>query len=176
MTASEVPPHHTRADLDRLQALLDDSYGRGGDHLLDIHTPAVRLDALELARQLPGMQVMVVATVSSDGRPFTGPVDAFLHHGEIHFGTAAAALRARHLTAWPEVSVTYVDGERLVLTVHGRARRLDLAGDDAEYGERMRAYYGAGWWDAIGETGVFFAVVAERVLAADMSRHLEAAD
>lgn len=164
-------PHHTPADLNRLQELLEDSYRRGGAHLLDIHTLAARVSAADLVLRLPGMHVMVVATVSSDGRPFTGPVDAFLHHGRVHFGTAPTALRARHLAARPQVSVTLVEGERLVFTVHGRARRLDLGGADADYAARMRDHYGDAWWDEIGDGGAFFAVEPDRVFAADMGAH-----
>ena len=169
-------PHHTDADLDRLQNLLDDSYRRGGAHLLGIHTANARIDATELVRRLPGMHVMVVATVSSDGRPFTGPVDAFLHHGRIHFGTAPNALRARHLRQRPQVSVTLVEGERLVLTVHGRARPLDLRGEDRDYADRMRGHYGQGWLDEVADGAVFFAVDPDRVLDADMGAHTGATD
>lgn len=171
-----VLPHHTAADLDRLQNLLDDSYRRGGSHLLGIHTPNARVDAAELVRRLPGMHVMVVATVSSDGRPFTGPVDAFLHHGRIHFGTAPTALRAQHLRRRPQVSVTLVEGERLVLTVHGRARGLDLHGEDRDYADRMRGHYGPDWLDEVADGAVFFAVEPDRVLAADMGAHTGATD
>ena len=164
-------PHHSQADIDRLQNVLDDSYRRGGGHLRGIHTPAARVGAADLVRRLPGMHVMVVATVSSDGRPFTGPVDAFLHHGQVHFGTSPSALRARHLRTRPQVSVTYVEGERLVLTVHGRVRPLDLAGTDRAYGQRLAAHYGADWADEVGDGAAYFAVEPDRVLAADMGVH-----
>ena len=167
-----VLPHHTEADLAWLQRTLDDSYRRGGEHLRAIHTPEARLDAAELVRRLPGMHVMVVATVSADGRPFTGPVDAFLHRGRIHFGTSPTALRARHLQARPAISVTYVEGERVVLTVHGRARPLDLDGVDSDYRDRMRDHYGQGWLDEIGGGAAFFAVDPDRVLAGDMGVHV----
>lgn len=153
-----------------LQHLLDDSYARAGDHLLGIHTDRARVRAEDLVRRLPSMHVMVVATVSSDGRPFTGPVDAFLHDGRIHFGTAPHALRARHLAQRPQVSVTYVEGEALVLTVHGRAQLLDLAGRDAAFAARLRAHYGPGW-DDFGPGSPYYAVEPDRVLAADMTAH-----
>lgn len=171
MPATATLPHHTDADLERLQNLLDDSYRRGGAHLRGIHTPNARVTAAELVRRLPGMHVMVVASVSSDGRPFTGPVDAFLHHGRIHFGTASTAVRARHLRVRPQVSVTYVDGERLVLTMHGRVRPLDLAGRDRDYADRLRAHYGSDWTDEVGGDAVYFSVEPDRVLAADMGVH-----
>lgn len=172
MPPTDPHAHHTEADLQWLQACLDDTYRRAGGHLRGIHTDAARVTAADLVRRLPTMHVMVVATASSDGRPFTGPVDAFLHHGRIHFGTAPSALRARHLASRPAVSVTYVDGEHLVLTVHGRARRLDLAGGDADYGDRLRAHYGAQWTEEVGDGAVYYAVEPDRVLAADMSVHM----
>lgn len=172
MTPALSDAHHTTADLEWLQACLDDTYRRSGSHLRDIHTEAARVSATELVRRLPTMHVMVVATVSSDGRPFTGPVDAFLHHGRVHFGTAPSALRARHLDVRPAVSVTHVDGEALTLTVHGRARRLDLAGRDVGFADRLRGHYGNGWWDDWGDGSVYYAVEPDRVLAADMSVHM----
>lgn len=171
MTATLQLPHHTTDDLARLQALLDASYDGGGSHLLGIHTPEARLSAADLVRHLPSMHVMVVATVTADGRPLTGPVDAFLHHGEVHFGTSPSALRARHLRTRPAVSATYVDGERVVLTVHGRAVPLELAGRDRDYADRLRDHYGPGWWDDFGAGAAYYRVVADRVLAADMGVH-----
>ena len=167
---STVHPHHTPDDLLWLQQRLDDSYRRAGDHLAGIHTGPARVSARDLVERLPDMHVMVVATVSADGRPFTGPVDAFLHHGRVLFGTAATALRARHLRARPAVSVTFVDGERLVLTMHGRARTVVLDGADRDVADRLRAHYGDEWaqW---GLRSPYFLVEPDRVLAADMAVH-----
>lgn len=172
MTPTVPQDHHTDDDLQWLQACLDDSYRRAGGHLRGIHTDRARVTAVDLVRRLPSMHVMVVATVSSDGRPFTGPVDGFLHHGRVHFGTAPSALRARHLEARSAVSVTYVDGETLTMTVHGRARRLDLAGRDADFAARLRAHYGGEWGDDVADGAAYYAVEPDRVLAADMSVHM----
>jgi hypothetical protein len=166
--------HETSEDLARLQDLLDRTYAAGGPHLLDIHTPEVRLDAAEVVARLTGMQVFVVATVSGAGRVFTGPVDGFLFRGRIHFGTAPTALRARHLAARPSVSATHVRGESLVVTVHGRARRLDLRGADADFAALTREHYGTGWDEWEGPP-VAWAIEADRMLAADMSARAPAA-
>lgn len=165
-------PHHTDADLRWLQDLFDDSHRRAGEHLRGIHTAPARVGARDLAQRLTGMFVAVVATVSSDGRPFTGPVDAFLHHGRVFFGTSPLALRSRHLQARPGVSVTHVQGEALVLTVHGRARPADLTGSDGDIAARLRAHYGPEWWDDIGDGAAYYVVEPDRVFAADMSVHL----
>lgn len=162
--------HESPEDLTRLQALLDDTYRAGGAHLREIHTDQVRIDAADVAARLVGMQVLVVATVTADGRPLTGPVDGFLYRGHLCFGTGEGALRTRHLTRAPWISATHVRGEDLVVTAHGRARRLDLAGDDAEFAELCREQYGADW-DSWGPGSPYFAIEAERMLAADMSRH-----
>lgn len=160
----------TTADLAWLQELLDRSYASGGPHLLDIHTGAARLDAAEVVARLVGMHVFVVATVSSDGRVFTGPVDGFLFRGRVHFGTSPVALRSRHLSARPTVSATHVRGEEIVVTVHGRARLLDLRGADADFAAVTREYYGTGWDEWEGSP-VAWAIEPDRMLAADMSVH-----
>lgn len=162
--------HETPADLAALQDVLDRTYAAAGGHLLEIHTDEARLSAAEVADRLSGMLVMVVATVSADGRPFTGPVDAFLYRGRICFGTSPEALRARHLERRPAVSVSYVEGEAVTVTVHGTARRMDLAGADAGFGEVARAKYGD-TWDEWMHDAPYYAVEPDRMLAADMSVH-----
>lgn len=157
-----------RDDVAALQALLDRSYDGAGAHLSSIHTDAARLDAAELVTRLRGMQVLVVATASADGRPLSGPVDAFFHRGRWRFGTSADALRHRHLLRRPAVSVTHVRGEGLVVTAHGRAQQVDVAADEA-YQEVLRAQYG-------DDIELFvdspcWEVVPDRLFAADMTAH-----
>jgi hypothetical protein len=161
--------HETADDLAWLQQLLDRTYSAAGSHLLGIHGPPTRLDASEVVERLAGMNVLVVATLSSDGRVFTAPVDAFLFRGRVHFGTSPDALRAHHLAARPTVSATHVRGEELVVTVHGRARRLDLLGADADFAALTRAHYGTGWDEWEGPP-VAWAIEPDRMFAADMSR------
>jgi hypothetical protein len=165
--------NETPDDLERLQHLLETSYAEAGGHLTAIHTPAARITAADLADRLQGMQVVVVATVSADGRPFTGPVDAFLHRGRVVFGTAREAVRARHLRDRPVVSVTHVRGEELVVTVHGRAVPIDPAADP-DLVATMRAWYGPDWHPA-AEGAVYFVVDPDRMFAADMTVHTAAA-
>lgn len=70
------------------------------------------------------------ATVTADGRPLAGPVDGYFLHGEFWFSSARNSVRMRHLTARPAVTATYLDGEELAVTVHGRAELFDLHGPD----------------------------------------------
>lgn len=162
--------NETDQDLDRLQGLLERTYATAGSHLRDIHTPAARVDAAELVERLAGMHVFVVATVSSDGRVFTGPVDGFLFRARVHFGTSPTALRARHLARRPTVSATHVRGEGLVVTVHGRALPLDLRRADAEFATVTREHYGTGWDEWEGPPAAW-AIEPDSMFAADMSAH-----
>jgi len=160
----------TDEDLARVQALLDDTYARAGAHLRDIHQSRTRVDPARLARELDGMRVLVLATVTADGRPLTGPVDGWFYRGRWHFGTSPAAVRAGHLAHRPAVSATYVDGERFVCTVHGTARAIDLASyDGGGFADVLSAFYGAEWMDAVAEGAPFWAIDADRLLAADVS-------
>jgi hypothetical protein len=160
--------NETAADLAWLQELLDRTYRAAGSHLLAIHGPQARLDASQVVERLAGMNVFVVATVSADGRVFTAPVDAFLFRGRVHFGTSPDALRARHLAARPTISATLVRGEELVVTVHGRARPLDLRGADVDFTALTRDHYGTGWDEWEGPP-VAWAIEPDRMFAADMS-------
>lgn len=160
----------TAEDLDWLQDVLDASYASAGAHLREIHTGPARLTAAQVVEVLQGMQVVVVATVTADGRPLTGPVDGFLHRGRFAFGTAPGAVRTSHLARSPAISLTHVRGETLVVTVHGTARPADLAEGDRDLRDLLADHYGPAW----GEWGAgspYFIVEPTRMLAADMRVH-----
>jgi nitroimidazol reductase NimA-like FMN-containing flavoprotein (pyridoxamine 5'-phosphate oxidase superfamily) len=162
----------TAADLAALQDLLDRSYASAGPHLASIHTPEHRLNAEQLAERLTGMRLLTLATVSADGRPFTGPVDGIFHRGAFHFGSSPDSLRFRHIRARPEVSATHLPGEELAVTVHGRAVTVDV---HAEEGAALRQTlvdiyyprYGDAWLPIL-ESGVYARIEARRMFAFNM--------
>jgi hypothetical protein len=161
----------TPDDLRSLQRLLDRSYERAGAHLRMIHTDAARLTAREVVERLSGMRVFVLATVSRSRRPLTGPVDAYLVRGRVHFGTSPEAVRARHLEANPAVSATYVEGEGLVVSVHGRAVST-RATAGSPFGDAVTAHHGG---LGVYEDAPSWAIEPARVFAADMAVHQRAA-
>ena len=115
------------AEIDRLQQLLDRSAAGAGAHLRGLITDERRLSAAQLAERLPGMRLLVVATVTADGRPLAGPVDGYFLHGSFWFSSGRNSVRMRHLAARPAVSATHLPGEELAVTVHGRAELFDLS-------------------------------------------------
>jgi len=116
----------TPEELGNLQQLLDRSMAGAGEHLRGIITGERRLSAAELAGRLPGMRLLVVATVTADGRPLAGPVDGYFLHGTFWFSSGRNSVRMRHLAARPAVSATHLPGEELAVTVHGRAELVGL--------------------------------------------------
>lgn len=100
----------TSDDLLQLQRLLDESYAAAGGHLQNVITPDRRLTAVELAAMLTGMRLLVLATVTGDGRPIAGRVDGIFFRGSFHFGSATDSLRFRHLRQRPSVSATHFPG------------------------------------------------------------------
>src|SRR5438105_1709833 len=96
--------HETDDDLRRLQQLIDRSYESAGEHLLRIHDPERRLTAAQLCERLTGMRLLVLATVTADGRPVSGPVDGIFYRGAFHFGSAPDSIRFRHIARRPRVS------------------------------------------------------------------------
>ena len=116
----------TPEEMQSLQALLDGSMATAGHHLRDIITDERRLSAEELVRRLQGMRLLVLATVTADGRPLVGPVDGYFLHGTFWFGTGKASVRRGHLLRRPACSATHLPGEELAVTVHGRAEVADL--------------------------------------------------
>jgi hypothetical protein len=134
----------TADEIVALQELLDASIDSDNEHLLAIMTPERRLSAEQITQLLVGMQVLVVATVSADGRPLTSCVDGHFLHGRWVFTTDATATKARHLAARPDVSATHARGEELGIFTHGTAERLTPDHPDfAMVDEYLTTHYGA---------------------------------
>ncbi len=133
------------ADLRDMRTLLDASLRGSGPHLQSIIRPQQRTPTVEqILGQLAGMKVLVVATVSADGRPRTSCVDGHFLRGRWVFTTSGDAVKSRDLAARPAVSATYVDGEKFALFVHGEAEFLDVTQpENAWIEEHLVAHYGA---------------------------------
>jgi nitroimidazol reductase NimA-like FMN-containing flavoprotein (pyridoxamine 5'-phosphate oxidase superfamily) len=127
----------TPEEIDRLQQLLDRSAAGAGAHLRSIISDDRRLSAVEVCERLRGMRLLVVATVTADGRPLAGPVDGYFLHGSFYFSSGRDSVRMRHLAVRPAVSATYLPGEELAVTVHGRAELFDVS--DPARGELRQA-------------------------------------
>jgi nitroimidazol reductase NimA-like FMN-containing flavoprotein (pyridoxamine 5'-phosphate oxidase superfamily) len=165
-------------DLRALQELIDRSYEQGGPHLLSIHRPERRVSAEELAERLTGMRLLVLATVTADGRPITGPVDGIFHRGSFHFGSSQDSVRFRHIRSRPHVSATHLPGEEFAVTVHGRAVPVELR--EPEGAELRRTLeevyvprYGPEWvrsfLDADRDRPVYARIEAERMFTFRMA-------
>jgi Pyridoxamine 5'-phosphate oxidase len=127
----------TPEEMDGLQHLLDRSAAAAGPHLRGIITDDRRLSAAQVCELLQGLRLLVVATVTADGRPLTGPVDGYFLHGSFYFSSGRDSVRMRHLTVRPGVSATYLPGENLAVAAHGRAELFDV--NDPARGELRRA-------------------------------------
>jgi uncharacterized pyridoxamine 5'-phosphate oxidase family protein len=143
--------HETEDDLAEVQRLLDESHASGGAHLRSIFTEKARIPASKLPDLLPGVQVLVVATVTALGEPRAAPVDGLFYRGRFWFGSSHASARFRHLRSRPQVSAVHVRGEELAIVVHGRARLVDLTQPEhAGFREYCGEVYGKQWssWGA----------------------------
>jgi Pyridoxamine 5'-phosphate oxidase len=124
-------------EIEALQRLLDQSMAVAGPHLRGIITAQNRLTAQQVCERLTGMRLLVLATVTADGRPLAGPVDGYLLHGSFHFSSGRDSVRMRHLAARPAVSATHLPGEELAVTVHGQAELFELS--DAAHADLRQA-------------------------------------
>ncbi len=129
--------HETSDELRQLQQHLDAAAADAGPHLKSMFSDEHRLDAASLSETLSGMRLLVMATVTADGRPLTGPVDGYFLHGTFWFGSARNSVRMRHLGVRPAVSATHLPGQELSVTVHGRAELFDIL--DPAHGELRQA-------------------------------------
>jgi hypothetical protein len=127
----------TPEEVDGLQQLLDRSAGAAGPHLRGIITADRRLSAAQVCQLMQGLRLLVVATVTADGRPLAGPVDGYFLHGSLYFSSGRDSVRMRHLAVRPGVSAAYLPGENLALTVHGQAELFDV--NDPARGELRQA-------------------------------------
>ena len=66
-------------------------------------TTSAGSDARQLTERLQGMRLLVLATVTADGRPLAGPVDGYFLHGTFWFSSGTDSVRMRHLAARPAV-------------------------------------------------------------------------
>jgi hypothetical protein len=129
--------HETPEEIARLQELLDRSAAQAGPHMSDIITAERRLTAAQVVEKHQGMRLLVLATVTADGRPLTGAVDGYFLHGSWYFSSGRNSVRMRHIAARPAVSATHLPGDELGITVHGRAEPFDLS--DPARGELRQA-------------------------------------
>ena len=142
--------HETSSDLARLQGLLDESMAAAGPHLRSIIRPARRMTAEQVCDRLTGMRLLVLATVSADGRPLAGPVDGVFYRGSFHFGSSPDSVRFRHIRRDPRVTATHLPGEEMAVTVHGAAVPVDVSAPEHAAFRRalLDVYvprYGANW-------------------------------
>lgn len=154
----------TPEELSALQALLDRSHGGGGAHLGSIVTAERRLNATQIANYLQGVKHVAFATVDSRGEPMVAPLDGWFIHGQWVVGTAANAVRTRHIQRNPAVSLAHVVGDDIGIWAHGRARTLSREDPLAhDYDRLSTAVYGSSPYD-LGDIAVF--AVQARVMFA----------
>jgi nitroimidazol reductase NimA-like FMN-containing flavoprotein (pyridoxamine 5'-phosphate oxidase superfamily) len=160
--------HETPDDLERMQRLLDESFAASGEHLREVIPPERRLDAASLAAQLTGMRLLVLATVTADGRPICGPVDGIFYRGSFHFGSSPESIRFRHIRSRPAVSATHLPGEEFSVTVHGQAELVDpKSPEHREFRQTLLDIYvpryGASWETFLDSGPVYGRINAARM-------------
>jgi nitroimidazol reductase NimA-like FMN-containing flavoprotein (pyridoxamine 5'-phosphate oxidase superfamily) len=165
--------HETQSDLETLQSLLDRSYERAGEHYRRITTPERRLNAVEVCDRLVGMTLLVLATVTADGRPLNGPVDGVFFRGHFYFGSSPDSVRFRHIAERPWVSATHLPREELAVTVHGRAVPIDVKSESERAFRQtlLDVYvprYGTEWEQFLDSGPLHARIDAERMFTFEM--------
>jgi len=112
----------TPDELERLQELLDRSIEEAGAFLRSsFQMPTHSLSARQLATYLQGIQTVAFSTVTAAGQPRVAPIGAIFHRAEFYIPTVMTAMRTRHVSRRPPISLTHYDGIDLAIIVHGRA-------------------------------------------------------
>ena len=119
-----APMHETPAELRNLRVLLDDCRADAGTHLRSIFRDERRMSAAQVVRELAGVFVRHVATVTARGRPMLAPVDGLFYRSRFWIGFPPGSVRGRHLRTRPAVSASYSKGEDVCILVHGEAREV----------------------------------------------------
>jgi Pyridoxamine 5'-phosphate oxidase len=158
--------HETADDLKALQQLLDESYSRAGSHLKGIWGEESRLDAESLVAELPGVQVLDLATVTPRAEPRVAPVDGFFYRGHFWFGSSPHSTRFRNIRQNPAVSGAVTKGlETFLVLVHGTAVEIDPRGPDAGgFAKYPRETYDFDW-DAAHPEAPYARIDAKTMLA-----------
>ncbi|MBC2875847.1 MULTISPECIES: pyridoxamine 5'-phosphate oxidase family protein [Streptomyces] len=138
--------YETPEDMKALQRLLDDSYAGAGPHLRRIIGEDRRMDATGVVAALDGIKIMALATAGTSGDPRVGPVDGHFYRGRFHFGSGPDSVRVRHIRARPAVSATFFDGQRLQITVHGKAVQVSPT-EDPDLENYLIELHGRALWD-----------------------------
>jgi len=143
----------TDAEIQELDALIDRTFARANEHLLNIAKPERRLNARQVAHYLQGTKHVAFATVNERGEPRVAPLDGVFIHGRFTVSTGGRAARLRHLRANSACSATHMDGDNVGIVVHGHATILGR--DDDGVGEIepvWRELYGSSpfeWGDGV---------------------------
>jgi general stress protein 26 len=130
-TASLPGVHETDAELDALDAILGRSFGAAGSHLTGIISESRRLSARDLCAYLVGIRHFVVATTTAGCEPRCSAVDTLFLHGRVWFSTSGTSVKARHLEHRDAVSAAHVIGDDVGVFVHGTARIVRGATEEA---------------------------------------------
>jgi hypothetical protein len=158
--------HETAADVVKLSGLLDDSYARAGAHLRSIWGPQTRLSADELIRELAGVQVFDLATVTARGEPRVAPVDGLFYRGAFWFGSSERSVRVRNIRANPAVSGVVTRGlETFLVIVHGDAIEMDPREAGAEGFARYPQELYDFDWDAMHSSSPYARIEAHTMFA-----------
>ena len=92
------------------------------------------------------MRLLVLSTVTVDGRPISGAVDGLFYRAEFSFGSSPRSFRFQRIRLRPFVSATHLDGEPFSVTVHGREEIMGLlTPGQEEFCGYCRDVFGAGW-------------------------------
>ncbi len=151
--------HETRADKAALQALLDESFAAGGEHLRSVFSADRALTANDLSDLLTGAFALDLAVVTKSGAPLVAPVDGIFFRGKVWFSFPPGSVRGRILRSRPAVSATHTRGDQACFIVHGVAREVRAGSPEyAAYETCLREVYGdlldfsrAQYKDRIGE-------------------------
>ena len=117
--------YESEEDVSRLQKMLDRTLARANPHLVSIVSPERRLTARQVVTYLEGTKHVAFATVNERGEPRVAPLDGVFIRGRFTVSTGAKAARLRHLRANPACSAVHMDGDRVGIAAHGRARILE---------------------------------------------------
>ena len=153
--------YETEADLARLQELIDASFARSSEHLRSIMSPPRRLTARRLARDLTGIAVLNVATVTARGEPRISALDGHFLHARWYATTSGTSPKVGQLRRRPAISAAYTPRDGYGVFCHGTVRFLQQeSGEYQALTEHCIQVYGQSplewahgarrWWRAPG--------------------------
>jgi Ser/Thr protein kinase RdoA (MazF antagonist) len=118
--------YETKEEMAELEALLEGSRGKSGEHIESLSGVVEWLSAERVVQNLQGLRAATVATVNSKLEPRVALLEAIVLHGRFYVAVDAGSYLVQQLAERPAISLTCAKEGHALIAVHGTASFLHV--------------------------------------------------